>query len=108
MPDLAHLTVGDEVMFLDQRSKARSVTVASVGRLYLTVHGVRGQFRRDTGYHKEGIGLRRLAAREDLADEAERDRLRTVMRNKGLSQTGVQTLTADQLRRIVDILEEGA
>ncbi|MFE7624265.1 hypothetical protein [Streptomyces sp. NPDC057509] len=106
MPDLTHLVVGDEVMLCQQRSEPCSVTVASVGRLYLTVRGARGQFFRTTGCIKEGIGLRRLATREALAEGAEREQLRKVMRGKGLTQTGVQTLTADQLRRIVAILEE--
>ncbi|KDQ65736.1 hypothetical protein [Streptomyces sp. NTK 937] len=107
MPDLTHLAVGDEVMLCEQRCSPRPVTVASVGRLYLTVRGARGRFRRHSGANKEGVGLRYLTTREGLADGAERDRLRTVMRDKGLSQAGVQTLTADQLRRIIDILEEG-
>lgn len=44
MPDLTHLVVGDEVMLCEQRSAPRPVTVSSVGRLYLTVRGARGQF----------------------------------------------------------------
>lgn len=52
------------------------------------------------------MGIRRLATREALADAGERERLRAAMRGVGLSQTGVQTLTTDQLRRIVAILEE--
>ncbi|WP_327379424.1 beta barrel domain-containing protein [Streptomyces sp. NBC_01212] len=106
MPDLTHLVVGDEVMLCEQRSAPRPVTVSSVGRLYLTVRGARGQFWRTTGGNKDGVGIRRLATREALADAGERERLRAAMRGVGLSQTGVQTLTTDQLRRIVAILEE--
>ncbi|GGY88744.1 hypothetical protein CP967_31235 [Streptomyces nitrosporeus] len=106
MPDLTHLAVGDEAILCDQRDEPRPVTIATVGRLYLTAQGTHGQFRRGTGWNKEDYGARRLTTREALSEEAEREQLRITMRSKGLLQTGVPTLTTDQLRCIVEILEE--
>lgn len=103
----ADLKVGDPVVACSQRpGSSRRGKVEKIGRTWITVSGVRFQFRRDTLYSATGTGARWWLITPEQQEYDRRMReARERIRSSGFALSSYQCATDGQILAVAALLE---